>query len=66
MKRKAPHRVVRWTDGSRPGELVSPYEDTPQPTREPRRTNVESRLGPYEAAYDISLGYGQERSIVLP
>lgn len=66
MKRKTQRRTGRWSD--RPGqvEVVSPYADSKSPAREPRRLDPVSGPGPYESSYDIALGYGHDRSIVLP
>lgn len=66
MKRKTQRTTGRWTD--RPGrtEVVSPYSDVRLPARDTRTAEPVSGPGPYESSYDIALGYGHDRSIVLP
>lgn len=66
MKRKTQRRTGRWSDRPAKVEVASPYADTKSPAREPRRLDPGSGLGPYEASYDISLGYGHDRSIIVP
>jgi hypothetical protein len=67
MTRKTQQRrTTRWSD--RPGqvEVVSPYVDRKPSSREPRSLDHISGPGPYEASYDIALGYNHDRSIILP
>ena len=63
MKPKTQRRTSRWAD--RPDtEIVSPYADG-KPVRDGRVHDLYGP-GPYEASYDIALGYSQDRPIVLP
>lgn len=66
MKRKTQRATGRWSD--RPGriDVVSPYTGAKPTPRDPRGTDHISGPGPYEASYDITLGYAHDRSIVLP
>jgi hypothetical protein len=66
MKRRTERRTGRWTE--RPGrvEVVSPYSDGERPSTPVRMTDRIAGPGPYEAQYDIALGYGHDRSIILP
>lgn len=66
MSRKTKKRSGHWTDRSSQVEVVSPYGDHAPTPREPRTVDDGARRGPYEASYDIALGYGHDRSILLP
>ncbi|HEX6134163.1 MAG TPA: hypothetical protein VFZ24_09370 [Longimicrobiales bacterium] len=68
MKRKAKRSTKRWSDRSTTRENTSVYRQPPRPTGETgnRQQLGESGLGPYESTYDVSLGYGHDRSIILP
>lgn len=66
MKRKTQRRTGRWSDRPAQVEVISPYSDGKAPPRDPRSADVASSPGPYEASYDIALGYGHDRPIVLP
>ena len=66
MKRTTSRNTRHWSQRPQPqAPQVSRDEKTDiADTRESRETPT--GLGPYEAAYDISLGYGHDRSIVVP
>jgi hypothetical protein len=66
MTRKTKNRSSRWSERAGQVEVVSPYADGKPAAREPRTLEKGSRAGPYEASYDVSLGYGHDRSILLP
>lgn len=66
MKRKTERTTGRWSDRPSHVEVVSPYADRKPTVREARRPDVVSGPGPYEVSYDIALGYGHDRSILLP
>jgi hypothetical protein len=66
MKRKAQGKAGRWSDRPRDVEIVSPYSDVRLPARDARTSDHIPGPGPYESSYDITLGYGHDRSIVLP
>jgi hypothetical protein len=66
MKRKTQRRTSRWSDRTVQTEVVSPYTNEKPSPREPRTLDRISGPGPYEASYDIALGYGHDRSIILP
>lgn len=66
MKLKSQRTTGRWSDRSRQVEVVSPYTREKPSARDPRSLDHISGPGPYEASYDIALGYGHDRSIVLP
>ena len=66
MSRKTKKRSGRWTERAMQVEVGSPYADAAPPPRAPRTFDDAARRGPYEATYDISLGYGHDRSILLP
>jgi len=63
MKPKTQRRTSRWTE--RPdAEIASPYADG-KPVRDIRVNDLYGP-GPYEASYDIALGYSHDRPIDLP
>ncbi|HSJ31478.1 MAG TPA: hypothetical protein VK933_08595 [Longimicrobiales bacterium] len=66
MSRKTKKRSGRWAERAMQVEVVSPYADGAPTPREPRTFDDSARRGPYEASYDIALGYGHDRSILLP
>ncbi|HEX6306900.1 MAG TPA: hypothetical protein VFZ69_01865 [Longimicrobiales bacterium] len=67
MKRNTKPKTNRWTDRPRTREKAAAYPETPGPARESARPRVrETGMGPYEATYDVSHGYGHERAIILP
>jgi hypothetical protein len=66
MNRKTKRRTTRWADRPPQLEVASPYTDRKPVSRDPRSTDHIAGPGPYEANYDIALGYGHDRSIVLP
>jgi len=60
----------RTSSTTRPAEPPSLLDRTrrPDPSRSPRgdrSATATTRLGPYEAQYDISLGYGSDRSVTV-
>ncbi|MGH7465057.1 MAG: hypothetical protein ACREK1_07770 [Longimicrobiales bacterium] len=66
MKPKTQRRTGRWSDRAAQIEVVSPYADRRPTTRTPRSTDNVAGPRAYELSYDISLGYGQDRPILLP
>lgn len=63
-RRRRDHAPVTYVaaPGARTASALSPRRRP-----EPRDGhNTATGLGPYEMAYDISFGYGTERSILLP
>jgi hypothetical protein len=66
MKRKTTRTTARWSERQQPPGRTSPYPATPPAPREPRRPIEQHGAGPYEANRDITFGYAQDRSILLP
>jgi hypothetical protein len=63
-RRRSAHR--HWTSPKpRPAASADGNAAT-RPSAEPRHVADVRAQGPYEASYDISLGYGMERQIVRP
>lgn len=66
MTRKTQRRTTRWSDKPGQVEVASPYTNRKPAPREPRSLDRITGPGPYEASYDVALGYAHERSIILP
>jgi hypothetical protein len=64
MKRRT-KQTPRWSDHKLTREIAGRYTETER-VNDPRRSDAPAGLGPYESQYDVSLGYGQDRSILLP
>lgn len=66
MKQQNSRRTARrWSRPTPPEKLALHGTDSP-PIREPRTFDPIVGQRPYESSYDISRGYMQDRSIVLP
>jgi hypothetical protein len=66
MTRKTRRRTVHWSERTRRIETVSPYTDSERAAVDPRSLDNITGPHPYEASYDIALGYPHDRLIVLP
>jgi hypothetical protein len=72
MKQQNSRRTAgRWSKRSAlarsaPAKLALHSSDDSPPVREPRTFDRIVGQRPYESSYDISRGYMQDRSIVLP
>jgi hypothetical protein len=67
MKQQNSRRTTgRWSRRTAPEHLASHSADHSPPVREPRTFDRIVGQRPYESSYDISRGYTQDRSIVLP
>lgn len=67
MKQQKSRRTAgRWSERTVPTKSALRYADDSPPRREPRTLERIAGQGPYESSYDISRGYTQDRSIVLP
>jgi hypothetical protein len=67
MKQQRSRRAARrWSRITAPDKLALHGTDDAPPVREPRTFDRIVGQRPYESSYDISRGYMQDRSIVLP
>jgi hypothetical protein len=67
MKQQNSRRIARrWSRRTTPESLALHSADDTPPVREPRTFDRIVGQRPYESSYDISRGYMQDRSIVLP